>query len=216
MPVAEGAVMPAAGEAADDDAGLALLRLVPQISFAASQISIALEADDLEEAGRKQACMRALIEELSKSSVCVGCWVETPSAAACHLGVETWIHAPGKKMKVLCSHCTKRAVMDGSLKHHQGGLDSLRRRAYAEAEMALELVPCDVWPSKGRLDLKRQTNALKPRLGHGGGMKRGDKVLHKGWLVGQLYRSCERLALEPLLRQQREALRLALKLLVSL
>jgi hypothetical protein len=70
--------------------------------------------------------------------------------------------------------------------------------------------------SGGRKRLQKLSKSLWPQLGPGKGLKFKSKTIDKQWLVRQLCRTCERLALEPTLRRQREALRLALVLLGAL
>ncbi len=82
--------------------------------------------------------------------------------------------------------------------------------------MTFDILPAGVEGYGKGKRLQKLAKALRPALGHGRGMRRKSKPVPKQWLIGQLYRTCERIALEPLLRQQREALRLALNLLHAL
>ena len=164
----------------------------------------------------------ALVKETQKAAVCLCCFVEAPSAVARKKGPEPWTYAAGFKQKLLCSHCTKHAIADGSARHLNNAVVSLERRTHAELKMALTFADEQVAKQqKGKArgyvkQLKEAVRDLKPSLCHGQGMKHASKDICKSWLQTQLYRTCHRVALEPSLYRHLSACRTALRLLEAL
>ena len=186
----------------DVDVGLALVELIPRMRSLLEEKEALVTSEDYPAAHAKQAEIKELGAQLAALPVCPGCFIERPSAVARKRGREHWA--------VMCSHCGASSKTDFSDKHFDDLRQSLRRRVRAEIEMAQSKLPASC-TNKMIAALTNSVRALKIEFGQGKGPRQHEKEIKSEWLVGQVYRTLERLAPEPSLRSERRALLLALR-----
>jgi hypothetical protein len=163
------------------------------------QILEALEkAEDYKPAVAVRSQILEVAQELSSLPVCPGCLVEFPSKRCRDRGLESWKYV---SKIVLCGYCKPSALTDFTKRHFQESAESLRRRVRAEVEMVLAADEVEK-PE----DLKKALTALNITYGRGSGPRTESRKRpgeNTAWLIGQLYRSADRLAFEPTLHKER-------------
>ena len=176
----------------------------------ASIVANLLNAEKFLVARPKKDEILACLLQIQNLPVCPCCFIELPSRACLESGCESWRF---QDRKLVCSHCGKRALYDGSAAHWKMVRESLRHRVRAECELALHSPESD-----GRGMVSKELKAILKDLniGYGlgfGGPKNKHKEIIPVWVVGQINRTLQRLFFEPDLRKERKALLVALRLL---
>ena len=191
----------------ETDVGMRLMDLMPQMLSLRASLREFVEADEFVAAHDKRQEILALGAEIHALPVCPCCFVELPSPSSRRHGAEVWRYQDGF---VVCSPCGAHALYDFGADHFQLARDSLRHRVRAEIEMAQKVITdtCDAKISRG---LQAALEDLQIVYGKGRGPKNSGKQIGRFWLAGQIYRTMERLSVEPDMRKERSALLLALR-----
>ena len=193
------------------DVALKLQDLLPKVAAMKESMANLINAEQFFVAKAKKDEILACLQQIQNLPVCPCCFIELPSRACRGIGSESWRF---RDRRVVCSHCGKRALYDGSTTHWQLVRESLRHRVRAECELALQAASpgCDGHGVVSK-ELKAILKDLNICYGHGRGPKNNHKEIIPAWVVGQINRTLQRLFFEPDLRKERGALLVALRLL---
>ena len=180
--------------------------LIQKLCRLRQKLAEALVDDDMLLASELKGTIEAIKIELRRQPICSVCYIEKPSRKALERLGEKWY---GVAAALLCGSCGKDAGV--------GPLDaaddeatelSLKNRAYQEVALASRHLPSSCSPGLEK-ELKALLQEIKVSSGRGRGWRGRDKSFELASFGAQLYRTYERLLLEPKLTQQQLAVKTA-------
>ena len=190
------------------DVPLQLFRQLPEVYALRERID---NSDGNHE--QELADLANLIGEILELPVCISCFVEVPSSRVrrAEFCLEAWKY---RNHNMVCAYCGDNpGAHDGSQTRIHHAYQSLRRRVRTECELAFASVPNSCPPALKQA-LPKCINELGIKHGQGrGGRRKKDKIASHQWIVPQIYRTLDRLLVEPNMEKERAALLLVMKAL---